>query len=338
MKRYLIWVLCMSLLFSGCTAGSAPRRYTATYLDLFDTVTTITGYESSEEAFATAAEEIYQELHRYHQLFDIYNSYEGMANLKTLNDQAGVAPVQVDGQIIALLQDCKRYDALTEGKVNVAMGSVLKLWHQARQDALTDPENAYVPDHGLLQAAGAHTSLDAVVIDAAASTVFITDAQVQLDVGAIAKGWAAQRVCEAAPQGYLISIGGNVCATGPKPDGSAWAVGVQDPDGGDQFLTKLGICQGCVVTSGDYQRAYTIGETRYHHIIDPATLQPGTLWRSVSVVCQDSGLADVLSTALFLLPQDQGQALLDQCQAQAMWVDAQGRILYSPGFAEWIQT
>ncbi len=331
MKRCLIWLLCLSLLLSGCASTGGIKRYTTTYLDLFDTVTTITGYASSQADFDAAAQEIYETLRRYHQLFDIYNSYEGIANLKTLNEQAGLAPVQVDAEIIRLLQDCKRYEALTGGVVNAALGSVLQLWHQARQASLADPENAYVPDSSLLAAAAAHTSLDGVVVDEQASTVSFTDPQLQLDVGAIAKGWAAQRAWEEAPEGYLISVGGNVCATGPKPDGSAWVVGIQDPDGGSQFLQKLSLSSGCVVTSGDYQRVYTVEGKAYHHIIDPATLQPGTLWRSVSVVCQDSALADVLSTALFLLPQEQGQALLDQCGAQALWVDAQGRILYSPG-------
>ncbi len=337
MKRCWIWLLCVGLLLSGCAAETGPKRYSVTWLDLFDTVTTVTGYEASQEAFDAAAETLHQELLRYHQLFDIYNSYEGLANLKTVNDQAGVAPVQVDGEIIALLQDCKAYYDLTDGKVNVALGSVLQLWHQARQDSLADPEKAYVPEQALLQEAAEHRDLEAVEIDTAASTVFITDPELQLDVGAIAKGWAVQRVSDNAPQGYLLSVGGNICATGPKGDGSDWVVGIQDPADGSQLLRKVSVSAGCVVTSGDYQRVYTVGDTDYHHIIDPATLEPGRLWRSVTVVCPDSGLADVLSTALFLLPQDQGQALLDGCGAEAMWVDAQGNVVYSPGFAALLQ-
>jgi thiamine biosynthesis lipoprotein len=76
----------------------------------------------------------------------------------------------------------------------------------------------------------------------------------------------------------------------------------------------------------------------YHHIIDPITLQPGTYWRSVTIVCEDSGLADALSTALFLMPQAEGQALLDQLGAMAMWVDQDGKISYSPGFEAIIKT
>ena len=161
----------------------------------------------------------------------------------------------------------------------------------------------------------------------------------RLDVGAIAKGWAAQRVSEIAPEGLLISVGGNVCATGPKDSqGTPWVVGVQDPKGGDAYLHTLYLTEGSIVTSGDYQRAYVVDGELYHHIIDPGTLYPSTLWRSVTIVCDNSALADALSTALFVLPQEEGQKLLEKCGAQAMWVAADGTIAYSPGFSKFVRT
>ncbi len=339
MKRLIVLVCVVSLL-CGCAVESGPQnqRYTATFLDLFDTVTTVVGFAESEEAFQTLAQDVQNRLRKYHQLFDIYNTYDGLHNLKTVNDQAGIAPVQVDAEVIRLLQDCISYYELTDGRVNVAFGSVLQLWHNAREDAFNDPTAARVPEEPFLQEAAAHADIRAIVIDEAASTVFLSDPNVRLDVGAVAKGWAAQRVCESVPEGLLISVGGNVCATGPKPDGAAWVIGIQNPDKADSYLHTLSISRGNVVTSGDYQRSFTLDGKLYHHIIDPDTLYPGTLWRSVSVVCADSGLADALSTALFLLPQAQGQALLDACDAQAMWVNDQGEIFYSSGFEALIRT
>ena len=340
-RRLICWLLLVSLLLSGCSLRqeSEKKQYTATFLTLFDTVTSIVGRDESEEAFREKSQQVHDALLEYHQLFDIYNSYEGINNLKTVNDQAGIAPVKVDRRMIDLLLDCKRYYDLTGGKVNVAMGSVLYLWHEARNTGIDDPANACLPDTEKLQEAALHRDLDAVVIDEAASTVFITDPQVRLDVGAIAKGWSVQRVCEAAPSGLLISVGGNVCATGPKDeDGTPWVVGVQDPDGGDTYLNTLYLPGGSVVTSGDYQRAYVVDGEVYHHIIDPETLFPSTLWRSVTILCDDSGLADALSTALFLLPREEGQALLTKCQAEAMWVDREGKCFYSPGFEARIRT
>lgn len=339
MKRLSIALLAC-LLLVGCVSPGAQtgKKYTATFLDVFDTVTTIVGFDESEEAFREKAQKVHDELLIYHRLFDIYNSYEGIVNLKDVNAAAGGEPVQVDGKIIALLKDCKQYYALTGGKVNVAMGSVLRLWHEARNDGLDDPANARLPDEKALQEAALHTDLDQVILDEVASTVQITDPALRLDVGAIAKGWAAQRVVEAAPQGLLISVGGNVCPTGAKDtSGTPWVVGVTNPDGGD-YLHTLYTTADSVVTSGDYQRAYAVDGKLYHHIIDPATLYPSTYWRSVTVVCADSGLADALSTALFLLPLEEGQALLQTCGAEAMWVDHEKAIFYSPGFEALIRT
>ena len=342
MKRLFCLLMAVCLLLGGCAIvpqQPETKQYTATFLNLFDTVTTIVGKADSKESFEATAQQIHDHLLQYHQLFDIYEEYEGIANLKTVNDAAGQAPVKVDRAIVDLLLDCKEYYDLTGGKVNVAMGSVLKLWHKARNDALNNPKTASLPDMAALQNAALHTSLEAVVIDEVNSTVQITDPMVQLDVGAIAKGWATQKVAENAPKGLLISVGGNVCATGPKDEnGTPWVIGVQDPDNSENYLHTLYVTNGSVVTSGDYQRKFMVDGNVYHHIIDPATLMPSLYWRSVSVVCSDSGLADALSTALFLLPLEEGQALLTRCQAEAMWVDANGQRYYSPGFEKMIRT
>ena len=341
MRRVIALLLLASILLCGCAGvgESEKKQYNATFLTLFDTVTTIVGKAESEAEFSAEAQKIHDDLLVYHQLFDIYNDYEGISNLKTVNDNAGIAPVVVDRAVIDLLLDCKAYYDLTDGLVNVAMGSVLVLWHEARNDGLDDIANAYLPDRTELETAAEHMDFSAVLIDEEASTVFITDAATRLDVGAIAKGWSAQRAAEKAPEGLLISVGGNVCATGPKDEsGTPWRVGVQNPEVGENYLHTLNITQGSVVTSGDYQRCYMVDGKIYHHIIDPATLYPSEYWRSVTVVCADSGLADALSTALFLLPLEEGMALAQANGAEAMWVNAAGEQFYTPGFEALIRT
>ena len=341
MRRLLVLFCLLALLLTGCAGQQAlePKQYTATFLDVFDTVTTMVGRADSQEIFAANAQSIHDALLEYHQLFDIYHDYEGLNNLKTINDNAGIAPVVVDQKIMDLLLDCKTYYDLTGGRVNVAMGSVLHLWHNARNDGINDPANARLPDGEALAEAALHTSMDALILDQAASTVYLADPKMRLDVGAVAKGWALQRVCETAPEAMLISVGGNVCPTGPKDaSGTPWVVGVQNPDGGSDYLHTLYTATDSVVTSGDYQRAYMVDGKLYHHIIDPDTLYPSTHWRAVTIVCGDSGLADALSTALFLLPQAEGQALLDACDAEALWVSHDGTLLYSPGFQSILRT
>lgn len=339
-KRKLLSLILIFTLFVCACAPAEPERkqYTASFLTLFDTVTTIVGRAESEEAFQEKAQRIHDELLYYHQLFDIYNSYEGMNNLKTVNDQAGIAPVVVDRAVIDLLADSKEYYSLTNGRVNIAMGSVLSLWHDARSDGEDDPLNAYLPEEAKLLEASDHTSIDDIVIDFQASTVYLADPQMRLDVGAVAKGWSAQRVAESLESGLLISVGGNVCATGPKDaDGTPWVIGIDNPDG-EGYLHTVYVSQGSVVTSGDYQRWYIVGDTLYHHIIDPDTLYPARYWKSVTIVCEDSGLADALSTALFLLPYEEGLAVLHQCDAEALWMDQDGKLFYSSGFRDLIKT
>lgn len=332
MKR-LLWLVGALLVLSGC--GTGMQRYEATYWDVFDTVTTVSGYAAVQAEFDAAAREIHDALLEYHRLYNIYESYDGLRNLKTVNDQAGIGPVPVDERILSLLQFAQTAWTETGGRVNAAMGSVLALWHDAREQVLEDPDRAALPDRSALEEAALHTDLSALELDLEAGTAFLTDPDMALDVGALAKGYAVEQVAAAAPDHFLISVGGNVCATGPKPDGTPWTVAVENPDGGD-FLKLLYTENRSVVTSGDYQRYFELDGVRYHHIIDPDTLEPAAYWRSVTVVAESSAAADCLSTALFTLPQAEGQRLLDQWGAEALWIGRDGAQVMSPGFSAYL--
>ncbi len=334
-----VFLLC-AVLLSGCALQSTQKkRYTETFVSVFDTVTTVTGHAESEDAFREAVAYVKDGLEHYHRLFDIYNEYEGVNNLKTLNDRAALEPLKVDMSIIELLEDCREFYTLSGGVFNPAMGGVLSLWHKAREDGIADPQNAYLPSRDALAEAARHSDPESIVIDRERSTVFFSDPELKLDVGGAAKGWAVQRVCENAPEGLLVNVGGNVYATGPKTeDGEPWAVGIQDPKNEEGYLHILNITYGSVVTGGSYQRTYTVDGKEYHHIIDPNTLYPAELWESVSVVADDSGMADMLSTALFLLDRQAGQELLDRFSARAMWADKEGNKYYSTGFEELIKS
>ena len=120
---------------------------------------------------------------------------------------------------------------------------------------------------------------------------------------------------------------------GPKmKDGTPWVIGIQDPDDSGKNLHTLYLTKGSVVTSGDYQRTYMVDGQAYHHIIDPQTLMPASYWRSVSIVCRDSGLADALSTGLFLMDYEQGKALAQKCGAEVLWVALDGTEFMTSGF------
>ncbi len=342
MKRFLavliIAVLCAGLF--GCDI--APRRYTDYFFDYFDTVTTIVGYAESEEEFERISAEIKAELEEYHRLYTIYNRYEDLNNLHTVNSlkNGKHAEVKVDQKIIDLLLYAKELYTLTDGKVNIAMGSVLSIWHDYRTAGMDDPKEAQLPPMEKLRAAAAHTDIEQLQINEEQGTVYLADPQMSLDVGAIAKGYAAEaiaRVLEARGiSGYLLNLGGNVRSIGARPDGTPWTAGIENPDKEDAekpHIAYLALSGESLVTSGSYQRYYTVDGKRYHHIIDGDTLMPGENYRSVSVLCKDSGHGDGLSTALFTMTYEEGVKLVDSLQdVEAMWVLPDGTQRYSKGF------
>ncbi len=338
---------CVLILLSGCNLvkekeiqkASEKKRFEADFLYLFDTATKLVGYTDTKEEFEEFSNIVYDELKVLHELFDIYNDYE-INNIKTINDNAGKAPVKVDKKIIDLILACQDMYELTNGKVNVAMGSVLRVWHNYREQGSDNEEYARVPSMDELVEASKHTAIEDVIIDENASTVFIKDEKLSLDVGAIAKGYAAQLAADAAVKaGHkngLISVGGNVVSLGNKPEDKKWNVGIQDPHSKNETLIKIiYISNQSLVTSGDYQRYYIVDGKVYHHLIDPETLFPGEYFSAVSIITSNSGIADALSTAVFLSPFEDGIKLVESLpDTYACWVFKDGSIKYSKGFEQ----
>lgn len=330
--RALCLLLCAALLFCAAACAPRPERFETVWYDVFDTVTTLSGYAESRAEFDAAAARVHDALARYHTLFDIYHDAPEGANLKTVNDRAGEW-VSVDPELIRLLLLCRQLDEVTGHKTDASLGAVLKLWHDARETAASDPDRAAPPDPEALREASRHTGFALVEIDEAGGRVRLTDPSASLDIGAVGKGCAAELAKRLLPDGYLLSLGGNIVPKGAKPDGSAWTIGVRSPDDAGALLHTVRVTDRAVVTSGDYQRSFTVNGVRYHHIIDPDTLYPAARWRSVTVLCADSGLADGLSTALFLTDLESGTALLERYGADALWVGADGTEHMTAGFS-----
>lgn len=342
-KRLLCAVLCAAL-FLGILTSCAlqneeePKTQAESYYEFFNTVSVVLSYKGdSTEEFSDNCKAVSSLLSDYHKLFDIYYEYEGVNNLKTLNKNAGKEPIKVDERLIDFLIYCKEMYTLTGGKTNVAMGSVLKLWHDEREIGLDTPEKAKLPSTDALLDANLHTDINALVIDKEAGTVLISDAKVQLDVGAIGKGYAAEKAAELLEErsvtSYVLNIGGNIRAIGEKVTKGGWITGITNPDkeSDEPFVCKLEIKDTSLVTSGDYERFYTVDGVKYHHIIDTETLMPAEYFSSVSVLVSDSGLADALSTALFCMSYEDGLALAKKTGAEVIWVRKNGDILMTDG-------
>lgn len=338
---FMILILAFNL--AACAdAEDEKKRYEAEFLLLFDTVSQVIGYTSTEEEFNGQVNLIYDNLEEYHQLYDIYNSYDGINNVKTINDQAGIAPVKVDGRIIDLLLFSMEAYEMTDGKVNVAYGAVLKIWHEHRDAGIEDPDKATLPDMDQLREASEHTDISKVIIDEENSTVYLNDPDMSLDVGAVAKGYATEQVSKIAEKnGFtnaLISVGGNVRAIGRRADGTSWKVGIQNPyEQNGEDISKVNLTDGSLVTSGVYERYYSVNGKNYHHIIDPETLYPAEFFLSVSILCPDSGMADALSTSVFNMPYEQGLELIESLpDTAAVWVFADKQVKYSSRFTDFV--
>ncbi len=337
----LMTAVTVLLLFSGCTAKK-KEKFNAYYFDYFDTATTITGYCDSKEEFDSICLEIKDMLQEYHRLFTIYNRYDGINNLVTVNDvkNGSHSVVKVDRKIIDLLLFAKQMYKETDGKVNVAMGSVLKIWHNYRAWGLDNPQKAELPPMEKLRQAAEHTDINDIIIDEENSTVFLADGEMSLDVGAVAKGYAVEKIAEELEKrgisSFIINVGGNIRTIGLNGENEPFKAGIENPDTADEdkpYIEFLYLTDQALVTSGNYQRFYTVDGKSYHHIIDPETLMPGTNYRSVSILTTDSAVGDALSTALFLMTQEQGKALIEALEGtEAMWVMPDGTQLYSSGF------
>ena len=349
MRKILLYLLAFGTIAS-CLALSfcrrQPKKYTSHSFDYFDTVTSVTGYARSEEEFNAVCADIFAMLAEYHRLYTVYERYEGMENLCTVNELTGGAhrTVQVDERIIDLLLYAKEMHEKTRGNVNIAMGSVLSVWHEYREKGLEDPKNAALPPMDTLEQAALHTDIDLVEINEENGTVTLLDPAMRLDVGAIAKGYAVEMIAQALEANgtgsYVLNVGGNVRTVGSKPDGSPWLIGIENPDeyADDPYAEYISLAGESVVTSGSYQRYYFVDGKNYHHIIDPETLMPAEGYLSVSVICKSSAEGDALSTALFCMSLEEGLALIDSIEgAEAMWILSDGEKHYSKGFDTYIK-
>lgn len=351
--------LSMMMIMTGCSKKYELMNHYIT--GPFDTITTYMSYVSSEDEFNEQCDYIEEQLNYYDQLFDKYNTYNGMNNLKTINDNAGKKAIEVDQPLIDLLNLSIERNRKISSKVNIAFGSVINIWHDYREEAESHDGVGTVPSDEELENANQHTSIDSIEIDEKKKTVYINDALVSIDVGATAKGYAIELIkdglIEMGVDNFLLSGGGNVASHGQRkiqkegefylddcadkfcvgiesPQDGNYAASADDPDSENEAVL---VVQGeSIVTSGDYQRFYQdVNGVRYHHLIDPETLYPAVHFRSVSIITEDSGLADFLSSAVFLMEYEEGLKLVNSLDGvEAIWLLEDGKIRMSDGLKD----
>lgn len=301
------------LLLASCQAQPpAYQLFTQTTFEVgFDTAFQLIAETKDEAEFQFYYNLMLREGQYFHQLFDSFNEepYPNINNIKTINEQAGIAPVKVAQPIIDLLVLARKWTNETAGAFDVTLGALTDIWHEYREMGIiynNRGERYLTPPLAELEQAKKHTGWQNVEIDEVNQTVFIKNSKLSLDVGAIAKGYAVEKLSEtliaAGLTHGIINGGGNVKILGPKRNGDTWGLGIESPKRDNQSLDVIKTTANLVmVTSGDYQRFYIDEhDVRQHHLIDPSTLFPSQGKRAVVIILNDSGLADILSTAFFI--------------------------------------
>ncbi len=311
MKRYLLILLCAVCLLAGCTGK--PQSQTKE-LFAMDTVMHLTVYSQEDEVVKQGEEEI----RRLETLFSVTDENSDIARLNQSKGQW----VTVSDETARLLTLAKEYAKQTEGRFDPTVYPAVMAW-----GFTTDQKR--VPSQEELD--GLLTLVDYNQIEIKGTQVRLPKGM-GVDLGAIAKGYAADRVkalYEAAGVSGVLSLGGNVLTIGQKPNGQAFTVAIQDPQNAAATLGVLTLNGGqAAVTSGDYQRYFEQNGVRYHHILDPKTAAPAKSdLTSVTVIADSAAKADAYATALFVAGKEKALSLAETLNVQAVLVTKDGQIL-----------
>ena len=311
--RRLTAVLLALVLLCGCSPAVAARDRTVYAMD---TVMSLRVY-AKDEALLDEMETLLTDLEAR------LSATDPASALSALN-RRGEAE---DPELAELLRRAAALSDRTGGALDISLLPVSKAWG-------VTTGTYQIPDPAALAALPA--GMDRITLSGDRITL---DPGTALDLGALAKGWAADlcraRLEEAGVSG-ILSLGASIQTVGAKPDGSPWRIGIQDPD--DPAATSLILSltgSRAVVTSGDYQRCFFEDGVRYCHILDPETRSPvqGTL-RSVTIVADEGFLADGLSTALFVLGREAGiEFWRASDDFEAVWIEADGTVTVTEGLA-----
>lgn len=332
LKKLLTLSLAGVFLFSGCAERReamqqalenqkmADRHEATTFA--MDTVMTFTVIHEDGEEIIIDAE---QEIRRLENLLSVTMENSDVAKL---NAAAGKEAVKVSEDTKYLLETGKSLGEQTGGAFDIAISPIVKAW------GFTEEEH-HVPARAELDALLPLTDPADVILEN--GTAYLRKEGMAVDLGGIAKGYASDRVAallkEKGVESAIISLGGNVYGVGTKPDGEKWEVALANPLNADDYCGLISIENQAVVTSGGYQRYFEENGKKYHHIIDPATGCPaesGLL--SVTIICESGTMADVLSTALYVMGLDKALEYWQNTDGfEAIFVTEDGEVVATEG-------
>lgn len=305
---------------------TAPQKKYVSQFTMMGTVISLTFFEPQQ----AAVEATYDYLQRMDQVFSMNRPD---SELNAINQRAGQHPVVVSTTCFSLIQAALAYSRQHADSFNVLIGPLVKLWRIGFGGQQVPPAAEVQRCLGLM-------NLDQVVLNAAEHSVFLKQPGMQLDLGAIAKGYFAdQIVAQLQAAGItraIVNLGGNVKLLGDNPlaADTRWQVGVQAPAAPRGYpVLQVNMPAKTVVTSGIFERYFMVNGRRYHHILDPQTGYPvENQVDQVTIITDQSELAEVLSTVAYFKGPQAGAALIETLPGtEAIFIDHQQQVTVTSG-------
>lgn len=355
LKRIIVLLLMASILIStlsGCGGLSDKSLVNVSKSEEhFGTIMTISLSGKGQQHLDDIIEESFKEIER---LENIFSARLTDSELSEINAKAYKEEVQISEEMYLVLKTALDFNRESAGALDVSIGKMVDMWGIG-----TDRERV-VPETELKDLVGINgcqyvelkesSSIASNVgsgstskeNSASARTVRFLDERVKLDLGAIAKGYAADAIKKHILNKDLtivgiLNFGGNICTIGSKEGDKPWNIGITDPFNPDSALVSFSIKDMCIVTSGNYERYFEQGGIRYHHILDANTGKPsdsGVV--SVSIIGGNSMKCDALSTACFILGVDKGLALIEGLEGyEAFFINSKGEFYFTSGIDQY---
>lgn len=329
-RNFILIVLGIVLLLTGCQSGteSTPLEPVQRTNFVLGTVVTVTLFDKGSE------EVLDKVFDRLLEIENLMSANLDASDIGQVNLQAGKDAVAVSKETFEVIEKAIAYGQMSKGTFDITMEPVVKLWNIGTSDAR-------IPERGELTKALPFVDYKQIVLDADKSTVYLPKEGMGLDLGGIAKGYAADEIVSLLEgegvTSAMLNLGGNVFAMGSKVDGSNWNIGIQNPfDERNQYFGIASIKNQTVVTSGPYERYFEEDGKRYHHIFNTRTGYPvENNIASVTVIASTSMDGDALSTTLFALGIDEGLKLVETLEnVDCIFVDYDKKVTVSSGLKD----
>jgi len=280
--------------------------------------------EAKEQEALQLIQAAYNEADR---LINIISAWQKGTELYTVNLNAGIRPVKVCDELFYLIKRSIRISNLTNGLFDVTFASIDKVWY-------FDKPMVEVPSEEAIAASVRNINYRHIQLDEAAKTIYIANPGTKIELGAIGKGFIAQkmkiRLQALGVQGGLVNAGGDLITWGKNEHGERWKVGISDPEKKASHIAWLPLENQAVATSGSYERFALINGKKYAHIIHPKTGYPVSGIHSVTVISPDAELCDAIATSVFLLGLQEGLDFINQFDdLQCFVIDEHNNYYYS---------